>query len=512
MVTHAHSKLLKILVILLVFVMACMCSPTALLGSKTPPAITPELPTEMPAPVEIATPEPLAATEAPVPTSISRSGDSFQADVPWLIISTTEGLFMANMDGTNPVPLVKKSYYEIDLNRAISSPAHRIAVQTSGQDFYHGLALKVISLPDGIVEKTISLSTKDTEPGTDASPGDSILEAMRAIAEQHSVSWSPDGTQLAFTAALDSPKADVYVYDLMADNIQKVSDNSGQNFNPTWSPDGKSIIFFEADGFGTGAGYAMKGLWLAAADGSSTKLLDSLQSGGGQLLGWRDNETAVLTGWSAVNGTNLLRLFNIRTQKQTVLEAGAVFGATVATGIGEDAGNILFAGEEGLFLVTAGTSKPQKISGEKVAQFGYPTSIRWQEDGRIFIVHFDDGSLSTFLADGTERQDAPYNLSSGSLDVSSFGLIWAWTDRGGEMEGASFSGPGLNTSKIYDGPASSPIWNIDNDLLFFVGNEIYRATFNMFYTDAEPVASFDGDVLDAAWVGFAEALDNKYGP
>ena len=506
-----RSKRFRFFSILLIFVMACMCGPTALLGSKTPPPMAPIPATEIAQPGELILPDVPATVEAAIPPVISL-GDVGQSDVPWLIISTTDGLFAANMDGTDPILLVEKSYYEIDLVRAISSTAHKIAVQTSGQDFYHGLALQIISLPDGKVEKTISLTINETEPGTDASPGDSILEAMRAISEQSSFSWSPDGTQLAFTAALDKPDADVYVYDLNAAEVTRVSEDDGQDFNPTWSPDGKSILFFEADSFGTGAGHAMKGIWLAEADGSRANLLRESTAGGEQLLGWRDNDTAVMTSWNAMNGTDQLRLFNIRTQKQTVLENSSVSGAAVATGIGEDAGSIIYSNDAGLYLLTPRATQPKKISSEKVSSYGYSSSIQWQEDGRIFIVHFEDGNLSTFMADGSQRQDAPYNLSSGSLDVSSFGLIWGWSDIGGEREGVSISYGGVNSTTIYNGPVTTPIWNIDNDLLFIVGEELYKATFNRGYTDSAPVSSIDGNVLDAAWMGFSEALDNKYGP
>ena len=141
----------------------------------------------------------------------------------------------------------------------------------------------------------------------------------------------------------------------------------------------------------------------------------------------------------------------------------------------------------------------RSLRSEKAVSYGYPIAIRWQEEGRIFIVHFDGGNLSTFLPDGSQRQDAPFNPSTGTLNVSSFGLIWGWTDKGSENEGAWISGPGLTSTQILNGPAAHPVWNIDNDLLFFVGQDLYRATFNRFYTDPAPVASLTGDVLDAAW-------------
>ncbi len=508
---NIHPKRLILFIALALIILACMCGPGSLLATQTPLPAAPQEPTESPAPTEFIPTDTPVVEEVVTPT-VESEVISLQPDVPWLIISTTDGLWGVNMDGTNPVLLVQKPYSDIDLHRAISSPAHKIAVLTSGQDYYHDLALQVISLPDGKVSKLIQLTTKDTEPGTDASPGDPSLEAMRAIADQPSYAWSPDGKKLAFTAALDKPEADIYVYDLESQNIQKVSQDDGQDFSPSWSPDGKSILYFEAESFGTGAGYIMKGFWLAAADGSGSRLLETLKSSGEQILGWRDTETAVLTSWDAMNGTNQLRLYNIHTDKQTILNKGPISGAAIATGIGDDAGAILFSADTGLYLLPAGKTQSQKLTGEKVSSYGYPTAIRWQEEGRIFIVHFDEGKLSTFMADGSQQQDAPFNPSLGTLDVSSFGLIWGWTNKGGETEGAWISGPGLTTNEILNGPASNPNWNIDNDLLFFVGQDLYKATFDSFYTDPAPVASLTGDVLDAVWMGFSEALDIKYGP
>ncbi len=509
---NTRQKKVILSVILAILVMACMCSPTSLLATKTPPPDVPTPETAVP-PTELSPTDTETPTaEAVLPTTIASGVEGLQPDVPWLIVSADDGLWAANMDGSNLVKLAEKSYLEIDLQRAISSPAHKIAVLTSAQDYYHKLALQVISLPGGEVIKTIDLTTVDTEPGKDSAPGDSNLEAMRAVAEQSSYSWSPDGTKLAFTAALDNPNADIYVYDLESQDIQKVSDDAGQDYWPSWSPDGKSILYFEAEGFGTGAGYAMSGIWLAAADGSNTKKLSTPTSSGEQLLGWRDNDTAVLTSWSPANGTNQLRLYNIRTQKQTVLVKGALMGAAVATGIEADSGAVMYGSEDGLYVLPPAATASQKLTVEQVSSYGYPAAIRWQAEGRIFIVHSEGEVVSTFMADGSQRTDPPFNSSGGTLEVSSFGLIWGWTNKGGENEGAWISGPGMTDTQVLSGPASNPNWNIDNDLLFFVGQDLYKATFDQYYSDPAKVGSLTGNVIDTAWMGFSEALDNKYGP
>lgn len=509
---NSRQKKALLCVLTAILGIACMCSPASMLAVNTP-SLEVSTPINDTNPMENSpTKADLPPAEELVPSPPASGKQGLQPEVPWLIVSSDEGLWAANMDGSNLVKFFEKPTSEIDLQRALSSSAHKIAVLTSPQDAYHQLSLLIISLPKGNVIQRINLTTQDTEPSADASPGESSLEAMRAVAEQSSYAWSPDGTRLAFTAALDKPNADIYVYDLESQDIRKVSEDDGQDFLPAWSPDGESILFFEAEGFGTGAGLAMSGFWLAAADGSNTHKLATLTSSGEQVIGWRDQETAVLTSWSPVHGTSQLRLYNIRTQKQIILVDGAITGAAVASGIEVDSGSVLFGTEDGLFVLSPAATAPQKLSDEQVSTYGYPAAIRWQEDGRIFIVLFEDGNIATFMADGSQRTDPPFNLSSGKLEVSSFGLIWGWTNQGAENEGAWISGPGMSDTLVFDGPASNPVWNIDNDLLFFVGQNLYKATFNSYYSDAVPVGSLTGNVRDAVWMGFNEALDNKYGP
>jgi hypothetical protein len=50
------------------------------------------------------------------------------------------------------------------------------------------------------------------------------------------------------------------------------------------------------------------------------------------MLGWRDNETAVLESWDPANGLAHLRLYNIITKKTTILEDGPVSGAVADAG------------------------------------------------------------------------------------------------------------------------------------------------------------------------------------
>lgn len=65
---------------------------------------------------------------------------------------------------------------------------------------------------------------------------------------EHSISWSPDSTQLAFvsnrSANPDNNQLhDLWSVDLMSGNITRYTNNFGTVYQPAWSPDGKYIDF-----------------------------------------------------------------------------------------------------------------------------------------------------------------------------------------------------------------------------------------------------------------------------
>ena len=68
-----------------------------------------------------------------------------------------------------------------------------------------------------------------------------------------SLSWSPDGSKIAFSATVNPDliqgvTADIYLLKLADDSIQKIVAQTGPDNGPRWSPDGKQIIFLSAMG------------------------------------------------------------------------------------------------------------------------------------------------------------------------------------------------------------------------------------------------------------------------
>jgi len=440
--------------------------------------------------------EPAAPVMKESPTPLPQVVEGLNPTGPWLVVSTTDGLWAANPDGSNLAQLTQGEFWQGDLAGAVQPGGNQVVLLTSEGDRYHQLRLSLLSLPDGRIQKITDLTNPQTELGGDASPGDTSIEGVRAIADKTSYAWSPDGTKLAFIGLMDGPTAELYLYDTALNKITRVSQDDAQNFWPSWSPDGENILFFGADSFGTGAGYAMKGVWSANGDGTNVTWLYIPTSSGEELIGWRDNETAILDSWNPSCGSGELRLYNILTGYETVVEEGCFRTAASGRWGGAKSNAVMFGKEDGLYLLPSDSSETQKLSDKQVE------SIRWDQAGYMFVVKYDDGSLSTYYSSDGQHEDAPAQAE----EVSMFGIIWAWTNKYGEIPGVWISGPGINIGQIFNGQASAPIWNSDDNTLFFfsgseIGTDLYRATFPNYYNDTTLVARLTGTIQGVTWAG-----------
>jgi TolB protein len=113
-----------------------------------------------------------------------------------------------------------------------------------------------------------------------------VLVAEVPINREVQPQWSPDSSAIAFVVntenvGLDQP-GEVYVIDVDSSNLRQLTSNGGVNINPRWSPDGTQIVFY---GYALGAFDDMGDpnslrteIFLIDADGSN--LLNLSQSTG----------------------------------------------------------------------------------------------------------------------------------------------------------------------------------------------------------------------------------------
>lgn len=77
--------------------------------------------------------------------------------------------------------------------------------------------------------------------------------------------WSPDGTKIAY-AGLCAGQLDIFVMDPDGTNVTRLTESSGNDEDPAWSPDGTAIAF-SSDRDGT------ERIWVMDADGSNETFL-----------------------------------------------------------------------------------------------------------------------------------------------------------------------------------------------------------------------------------------------
>jgi len=485
-------------VIILVLVSAgCLCLPANIFptGSSPIPPLqsTPEVvpPTDTPPP---ATPninnQPGAETPVSSPANLNEAG-------PWLLVETNQGLWASNADGSGMGQLTDADYWNRNLNAAVQPGGNKVVfLAPADYDFNH-MTLNLLNLPDGSVTKITDLTSPATEAYVEASPGDFGNSALQAVRDEHNYAWSPDGTRLAFVGLMDGPSAEIYIYDTLTEQVKRVSTDDAQNYWPTWSPDGNTLLYLGTDFFGVGAGFDTSGVWSARGDGSNVTWLYVPEGGSEEIAGWLDDTTVLLSTWAG-GETKDLRLFDTVSTEKTFLTAEPIIGA--AADPWRQAA--IFADSTGLYLLTNENRAPTRISVEPVAR------IDSVEPGEYFFtVYYSNGMLSTYGTSEYDQQDSPINADTGSLDVAMYGVIWGWTSEDNSEVGAWITGPGVEIGKIFDYNARLPTWDEHNNLLFFApyadtyGYNLYRTTFDAYYRDMEMVGFIDAEVMEVAWLG-----------
>jgi TolB protein len=78
---------------------------------------------------------------------------------------------------------------------------------------------------------------------------------------EYTPSWSPDGKQVLFAATMGYG-SEVFVVDVASGELTQLTETVGHKTEPAWSPDGTRISFTQLDGFNQGD------VWVMNADGS----------------------------------------------------------------------------------------------------------------------------------------------------------------------------------------------------------------------------------------------------
>jgi hypothetical protein len=473
---------------------------TPLVGPRTATATVPTptititrtpIPSRTPTFTATVTPSPTpSATATLQPTLMVRAPDG-----PWLLMSSGDGLWAAAPDGG---ALTRLSEGAIagprDLDRAIAPAGGRIAYIQGDPDLAEDLTLVVLKLPEQMIEIEIPLVTQD---------GSGTEQARIAILDHDSVAWSPDGRQLAFIAMRDGPSADLYVYSLDTGNVTQLDAGISHAHDPHWSRDGRFVVFFGANNFGTGAGKNMAGAWSANVGQRTVRKLYDSNSEGEILVDWISPRTFLVYTWNSVCGGINLR----RVDAETLIASRVYSGCFNSVAVNPNDGTIVFAVEEGLvetctcslekvepgiFYVPSGLGLPKTITGQGAWK------VSWHSDN-LFYTSLGSAWTAAYTSEGQ-----PARMLADSFEIlpitapASGWTAWVSPSAGAGTE-LWVSRTGQTAQRIFQGFVFDPLWTPDGQkLIFFSGENMYSASAPDF--EVTSIETFSEPLLQSNWV------------
>jgi Tol biopolymer transport system component len=151
-------------------------------------------------------------------------------------------------DGQSLVFLSEKSQFAIEmfLADARTGQVRSRVVKTAADPHFDSLQFIDSSgafAPDGrrfsfaaVKDGSPALVVRDVKDG-----GDREVE-LKTLHEVHDPTWSPDGKRMAFSGNVGG-LLDLFVYDLEAGTLKRLTQDAYADLQPAWSPDGRQIAF-----------------------------------------------------------------------------------------------------------------------------------------------------------------------------------------------------------------------------------------------------------------------------
>ncbi|MCI0607522.1 MAG: hypothetical protein L0Z71_00470, partial [Anaerolineae bacterium] len=152
--------------------------------------------------------------------------------------------------------------YTRNLNSAISPDSKWLAYFTGSIEEPYNIALNLLNLSDETTQQISNLLAPDfpenLEPIVETMVlGDppiyyvdcfEDLECRRSLVQNEltgylSLDWSPDSQSIAFTAQIDGPSSDIYIYTLRDKTIRQLTNELQNIYSLDWAPNTKTILY-----------------------------------------------------------------------------------------------------------------------------------------------------------------------------------------------------------------------------------------------------------------------------
>jgi Tol biopolymer transport system component len=187
------------------------------------------------------------------------------------------------------------------------------------------VAVAAVALPAGATPPGTNgklVFERPTRDGADlytvGTDGSGLTQLTRLEGVEGDSSWSPDGSQVAFTRARNPEKGPFEIWVVNADGsgLARLTRHRGVSLGPAWSPDGRRIVY------ATERRDQPPGLYVVNSDGSGTQRLKSSRT-----RGYTD------PSWSPDGATIAFTILRVG-------ETQRVFDSSIAVIDADDGGNL----------------------------------------------------------------------------------------------------------------------------------------------------------------------------
>lgn len=401
-------------------------------------------------------------------------------DGPWLVYSSPEpGLIYAydvdagvTLEISLPHPIITS-----DLVNGISPDGHTLVVRAGSPLNTDEFALYQIDLPSGTVTKLTPLLNLVVQRKIVNQEGTRAFDTLRAVSREDGLAWSPDGTYLAFTAALEVTSSDLYLWNATTGSIERLNGLYSHSASPYWSPGGNWLISQELGEYSEATGWrseVVTGLRVPGFNDQNSLYLPAAGSQGEVFIGWLNAQTMMSYSQTA-DGPLELRQVNVDTLQKSVLLAGSFSLAALDPNSASYA-FVLNESQAQEKSLLSGVYFVPETSGVKSLQMVGDWSGLFAEPNGIFIASGPKGLIG-FSANGSS-----FSLSDEQMASISPSGNWmvAWgTEEGGKAGARLYqSSSGTILQNLTDLPVRDVVWQPDS-MAFYLTTEdsIYRVAF-----------------------------------
>lgn len=281
------------------------------------------------------------------------------------------------------------------------------------------IVLKIMTLP-GQEVKTIALLSEKSIDDYDIS---------YAVNRGDGLAWSPDGRYLAFIGAIDGETTDVYLYDLLAGSIARLTDEPTHAYSLSWSPDGRYILHKTFDYLGMGGPIPL-GLWAIRSDGSGKQqLIDNSEKDKEKFSyeGWMSPTEIALVEWGFEQSdtyNNTLRVVDITSgESRTVFTdsfSDAAYSPEYDTWL---LSYYYYVLPEDIRLSLFAQENEHVLPNHEIMH------VRWLPRYDIFLAQNVLGEFFTITPTGQMIKlslESKSELRTAEVSISPDGSLWAW--------------------------------------------------------------------------------------